>query len=206
MPPCEQPIGAANDGVKLIVGLGNPGARYNGTRHNVGFAVVDRLARGWNCPLTVEKFHAWFATADVDGERVVLLKPTTFMNRSGQAVAAAARFYQASEADLLVIGDDLALPVGRIRLRASGSAGSHNGLQSVIDYVGSPNWCRLRIGIGAAIGDPAVYVLSRFASDEESDIKKAVNRSADAVKHWVAHGVELTMTRFNGEPPDGGGS
>lgn len=192
--------------MKLIVGLGNPGARYDGTRHNVGFAVVDRLARRWSCPLTVEKFHAWFASTEVGGERVVLLKPTTFMNRSGQAVAAAKRFYQAAETDLLVIGDDLALPVGRIRLRASGSAGSHNGLQSIIDYVGSPNWCRLRIGIGAAIGDPAVYVLSRFALDEESEMDRTLNHSADAVTHWIAHGVELTMTRFNGEPPGGGGS
>jgi len=192
--------------VKLIVGLGNPGARYDHTRHNVGFDVVDALARRWQAPLTVEKFHAWFAAAEVGGEKVVLLKPTTFMNRSGQAVAAAVRFYQVAEADLMVISDDLALPVGRIRLRAGGSAGSHNGLQDVIDRLGSPNWSRLRIGIGSAVGEPAAYVLGRIGPDEEKEIAAAVNRAADAVECWIQHGVELTMTRFNGEGPKGGPS
>lgn len=192
--------------MKLIVGLGNPGARYDQTRHNVGFEVIDRLAKRWNCPLTVEKFHAWFAATDVDGERVVLLKPTTFMNRSGQAVSAAGRFYQIAESDLLVISDDLALPVGRIRVRASGSAGSHNGLQSVMDSVGSQNWSRLRIGIGAAVGDPAVYVLSRVSASEEGEMKGALDRAADAVEYWIRYGVELTMTRFNGEGSKSGPS
>lgn len=192
--------------MKLIVGLGNPGARYDHTRHNVGFEVVDRLARRWQAPLTVEKFHAWFAAADVGGERVVLLKPTTFMNRSGQAVAAAVRFYQVSEADLMVISDDLALPIGRVRLRAEGSAGGHNGLQSVIDGLGAQNWSRLRIGIGSAVGDPAVYVLGRIGPDEEKEMGAAVSRAADAVEYWIGHGVGLTMTRFNGEGSQGGPS
>lgn len=192
--------------MKLIIGLGNPGSRYDQTRHNVGFDVIDRLSRRWNCPLTVEKFHAWFAATDVGGERVVLLKPTTFMNRSGQAVSAAGRFYQIAEADLLVISDDLALPVGRIRLRANGSAGSHNGLQSVIDSLGSQNWSRLRIGIGSAIGDQAAYVLGRIAADEEKEMDAALDRAADAVEYWIRHGIELTMTRFNGEGTKGGPS
>lgn len=160
--------------------------------------MVDRLARRWNSPLTTEKFHAWFGTAEAGGTRVALLKPTTFMNRSGQAVAAAVRFYQLAEPDLLVISDDLALPVGRLRMRAGGSSGSHNGLQSVIDCLGSSSWCRLRIGIGEAVGDPAVYVLSRFTAEEAAEMEGALERAADAVEHWIAHGVDLTMTRFNG--------
>lgn len=187
--------------MKLIVGLGNPGAKYAGTRHSVGFDVVDILASRWEIGLTVEKFHAWFGRSEFHGERVVLLKPTTFMNRSGQAVLAAGRFYKLELEDLLVVTDDLALPVGRLRMRAAGSSGGHNGLQSIVDRLGTDEWSRLRIGIGGAVGEPSRYVLSRFDNTEEEVMRRARARAADAVECWIEHGVDLTMTRFNSEPP-----
>jgi PTH1 family peptidyl-tRNA hydrolase len=187
--------------VKLIVGLGNPGPQYEGTRHNVGFEVVDELAGRHGVRLASEKFHAWFAQALVAGEKVVLMKPTTFMNRSGRAVEAAIRFYRIAAEDLLVVTDDLALPVGRIRMRASGSAGGHNGLQDIIDRLGSDEWCRLRIGIGAAIGDPVVYVLGRFSPEERPVMSAVRRRAADAAGAWVTDGPVRTMSRFNGDVP-----
>lgn len=189
--------------MKLIVGLGNPGPQYAGTRHNVGFDVVDILARRWSTGMESEKFHGWFGQADVGGERAALMKPTTFMNRSGRAVLAAGQFYKLELPDLLVIADDLALPVGKIRIRAKGSAGSHNGLKSIIDTLGSDEWSRLRIGIGDRVGSGASFVLSRFDREEEEVMGIVRERAADAVEHWIRHGTDLTMTRFNGEviPP-----
>ena len=190
--------------MKLIVGLGNPGPKYAGTRHNVGFDVIDILASRWRVDLAVEKFHAWFGMGDHAGERAVLLKPTTFMNRSGRSVVAAGRFYKLELEDLLVIADDLALPPGRLRMRAQGSSGGHKGLQNVVERVGSDQWCRLRIGIGAAAGDPTVHVLSRFDQEEEEEVmRRARELAADAVECWMEHGVDLTMTRYNGDPPPG---
>lgn len=185
--------------MKLIVGLGNPGAKYSGTRHNVGFDVVDRLAARGGISLAVEKFHAWHGKGELRGESVVLLKPTTFMNRSGQAVVAAGRFYRLELADLLVVVDDLALPVGRIRVRKSGTAGGHNGLQDLIDRLGSPDWCRLRIGIGESIGDPVNYVLGRFAESEKADVQRACVRAADAAECWIEYGADAAMNRFNSD-------
>ena len=187
--------------VKLIVGLGNPGPEYEGTRHNVGFDAVDVLAARWRINLTVEKFHGWFAQVECKGQWIVLLKPTTFMNRSGQAVLAAGRFYKLGLDDLLVISDDLALPVGRLRMRVGGSAGSHKGLENIIERLGSDAWCRLRIGIGEAFGDPSAYVLGRFDDAEQEVMQRARERAADAVECWIEQGPDLTMTRFNADPP-----
>lgn len=185
----------------MIVGLGNPGPKYAATRHNVGFGVVDVLASRWDVSLATEKFHGWFATGEIGGERVVLLKPTTFMNRSGRAVLAAGRFYKLEPDQLLVISDDLALPLGRLRLRPGGSAGGHKGLQDIIDRLGTDAWCRLRIGIGEALGGPTDYVLSRFDEEEAVVMDRVRQRAADAVVCWIEHGDELTMTRFNGDLP-----
>ena len=184
----------------MIVGLGNAGPQYDGTRHNVGFEVVDVLASRRRISLAAEKFHGWFGQGEVGGERVALLKPMTLMNRSGQAVVAAGRFYKLGLADLLVIADDLALPVGRLRMRAGGSSGSHKGLQDIIDRVADDEWCRLRIGIGEAVGDAAAYVLGRFDKAEQDLIERATQKAADAVECWIENGSELTMTRFNAEP------
>lgn len=187
--------------MKLVVGIGNPGAAYTGTRHNVGFDVVDELAARAGIGMNAERFHAWFGTGERAGERVVLMKPTTFMNRSGQAVVAAGRFYKLAFADLLVISDDLALPVGRIRLRADGSSGGHNGLQDIIDRTGTDEFARLRLGIGEPIGVPANFVLGRFDEHEAKTMQRVVKRAADCVECWIEHGCDLAMTRFNGDVP-----
>jgi len=186
--------------VKLIVGLGNPGTKHAGTRHNVGFRVIDELARRCQADLSQEKFHAWFARATVAEQEVILLKPTTFMNRSGPAVLAAGRFYRLELGDLLVISDDLALPLGKLRLRGQGGAGGHNGLQDIIDRLGSEVFARLRIGIDPPIGDPVGWVLSRFSEAEESVAAAACCRAADAVECWIERGTECAMNRYNVEP------
>ena len=183
--------------MKVIVGLGNPGSRYAKTRHNVGFKVIDRLADMWQIGMDREKFHAWYGHGVIDEESVALLKPTTFMNRSGQAVAAAVRFHQVAEPDLLVISDDIALPCGRIRLKPGGSAGGHNGLQDVIDRTGSNGFARLRVGVDAPMGDQVSYVLSPFAPDERPIMDRAVERAAQAVACWMADGMDRAMNRFN---------
>jgi peptidyl-tRNA hydrolase, PTH1 family len=184
--------------VKLIVGLGNPGKQYELTRHNVGFRTVDVLAGRWRIGMSVEKFHAWFGSGMVGGEGAVLLKPTTFMNRSGQAVLAAGRFYQLELRDLLMISDDWALPLGRLRMRVRGSAGGHKGLQDAVDRLGTEEFCRLRIGIGEPVGPPTPYVLTAFSADEEEVIRPAIEQAADAVERWAAQGPEAAMNRYNG--------
>jgi PTH1 family peptidyl-tRNA hydrolase len=188
--------------VKLIVGLGNPGPKYDGTRHNVGFEVVDRLASRWDIDLSGERFHGWFGLGDCGHERVALMKPTTFMNRSGKAVLAAGTFYKLPFADLMVLCDDLALPVGRVRIRKSGSAGSHNGLQDIIDRIGTEDFPRMRIGIGERIGLGAQYVLSPFDADERALVDRVLDHASDAVQCWIECGLDIAMNRFNGDVPD----
>jgi len=186
--------------VKLIVGLGNPGKEYELTRHNVGFRVVDLLARRWRIEMRTEKFHAWFGRGMIREDQAVLLKPTTFMNRSGRAVLAAVRFYQLEAPDLVTILDDVALELGRLRMRRQGSAGGHNGLTDVITRLGSSAFCRLRVGIGGPVGDPTQYVLSRFGPDEEEQVEEALARAADAIECWVAEGPQSAMNAFNAQP------
>lgn len=183
--------------MKLIVGLGNPGAQYERTRHNVGFRVVDLLARRWRMELTREKFHAWFDTGLIRGEQVALLKPTTFMNLSGQAVQAAGSFYQLQASDLLTVTDDTALELGRMRMRLKGSSGGHNGLQDIIDRIGTQDFCRLRLGVGAPLGNRVKYVLSEFGQDEQDTVEAMIGRAADAVESWIVEGGERTMNVVN---------
>lgn len=184
--------------MKLIVGLGNPGLKYAETRHNVGFCTIDELASRWRIGTDREKFHAWFGKGEICGEPAVLLKPTTFMNRSGQAVVAAGRFYRLEHADLVVVADDLALPLGRLRLRPGGSAGGHRGLQDIISRMGTEEFARLRIGIDSAIGDAADYVLSRFNAQENAIVERVIPRSVDAIECWITSGAEEAMNRYNG--------
>lgn len=188
--------------VSLVVGLGNPGRQYEGTRHNVGYDVVDRLVRRWNAGKYGEKFHSWFVLTRFGGRRVALIKPLTFMNRSGQAVVAACRFFKANPAsDLVVIVDDMALPLGRLRLRIKGSAGGHNGLQDILDRLGGDEWLRIRVGIGPSIGSYTGHVLSRFGEDERPEVELAVDRAAEAVECWLMEGWDQAMNRFN-RPPE----
>ena len=184
--------------MKAIVGLGNPGREYAGTRHNIGFDVVDEVARRWNVQL-----RPWRSVADVvvvSTRGAVLVEPQTFMNLSGDAVSRLSAFHKLMPEDVLVVVDEVQLPVGRLRARRSGSAGGHNGLKSVIQHLGT-EFPRLRIGIGR--GDPtwdlADHVLSRVARDERDTVASAVNRAADAVELFVEDGLEAVMSRFNAE-------
>ncbi len=182
--------------MKLIVGLGNPGAEYVGTRHNLGFEVVDELARRWKMRLKTWKVVADVAVASDRG--VALAKPKTFMNLSGQAVNVIAAYYRIEPADVLVIVDEINLPLARLRARRAGSAGGHNGLRSIIEAIGS-GFPRLRIGVGRGDGrlDLVDHVLSRFGHEERDDVARAIGRAADAAEVFVTEGIEQTMNGFN---------
>lgn len=181
--------------IRLIVGLGNPGTDYAGTRHNVGFAVVNLLVAEHR--LKWEHASKWGA-AWAKSEQTLFVKPWTYMNRSGDALAAVANFYKVPAEEILVVLDDLALPLGRLRIRPDGSSGGHNGLESIFMHFGSDNIPRLRIGIGSAPGEGAVdYVLGRFFEEEKPVIEKAIVRAADAVKCAIDKGVLSAMNTFN---------
>jgi PTH1 family peptidyl-tRNA hydrolase len=189
--------------MKLVAGLGNPGDTYRGTRHNVGFEVVDRLARrhGVFADFAVMKFDAVGARwrRRPPDEDVWLVKPLTFMNASGQAVGAIVRYFNIAIADALVVCDDVNLPLGRLRARASGSEGGHNGLRSVAEHLGTLEYARLRLGVGRGDmrRDLADHVLARFEPDELPGIEDAVDRAANAVEMWLTDGLERMMNTFN---------
>lgn len=191
--------------MKLIAGLGNPGPRYAGTRHNVGFLVVDELARRWAA--SVDKYErrweAQLGEGHCDDQRVLLLKPQTYMNLSGRSVLAVQQFYKLDLSDLLVICDDMALPTGTIRLRASGTGGGQKGLENVLLRLSSIDIARLRIGIGQAPSRFASeYVTGRFAPDEREPIETAIVSAADAIECWLSKGIDAAMTRYNTGPGD----
>jgi peptidyl-tRNA hydrolase, PTH1 family len=184
--------------IRLIVGLGNPGTEYNRTRHNVGFDVVDFLASEWG--LAWQRAKNWNALW-AKGEKAILVKPASYMNRSGEPLSAVANFYKIEPAEILVVLDDLALELGRLRLRLEGGTGGHNGLESIIMHFGTEAIPRLRIGIGAAPSAGAVdYVLGRFFEEERPVVEKAVARAADAVKCAIDKGVLSAMNLFNKIP------
>jgi len=186
--------------MKLIVGLGNPGERYHHSRHNLGYKVVDELARTWSIEVRRLKFQGLFGQGTVGGQTVALLKPETYMNLSGGSVAEAVRFYKILPGELLVVVDDMDLEPGRMRLRASGSAGGHNGLKDIIARLGSDEFSRLRIGIGAAVGGGVGHVLGTFLPEEQSVIDEACERAVGAVECWLKAGIDQTMTRYNQRP------
>jgi PTH1 family peptidyl-tRNA hydrolase len=193
----------------LIAGLGNPGPDYAATRHNIGFAVVERLADQWSAVWNTNKrFNARLAKAERDGRKVTLCQPQTFMNASGEAVAAVSRFYQLPPDKVLVVLDDADLPLGQLRLRADGSCGGHHGLESVEKQMGTRAYPRLRIGIGRRRDDDreiADYVLGRFAAAERPVVQEVVDRACRQVECWLTEGIQAAMNRFNGAvsaPPD----
>ena len=187
-----------SNGVKMVVGLGNPGREYADTRHNIGFRVVDSLAQKLKIDVKKRKFAARFGRGESGDKKLILLKPWQFMNRSGSAVAKAMAFYKLSVGDLLVVSDDMALAVGAIRLRAKGSAGGHNGLADVIEKLGTDQFGRLRVGIGKSDRvDDVDYVLSRPSEKERLLLDKAAERAQEAVLCWVEHGIETAMNEFN---------
>ena len=187
--------------MKLVVGLGNPGERYEGTRHNIGFAAVEQVARTNGAEAWQRKFDGWAADCRIAGERLALLKPLTFMNRSGSAVRKALDFHKIAVEDVLVVCDDFALPLGRLRMRASGSAGGQNGLKDAILHLGTDVVARLRIGIGEPPPriDPADYVLMGFKPAEQAEAGGAVIAAGLAIEAWAAEGLEAAMNRFNGK-------
>ncbi|MBC03638.1 MAG: aminoacyl-tRNA hydrolase [Phycisphaerae bacterium] len=188
--------------MKLVVGLGNPGPEYDRTRHNVGFEVVDRLARRHGDPLNEvakSRFSGLLLEAAIGDEKVLLLKPLTFMNLSGKSVAEAMRFYKMNPAeDLMVVVDDTAIECGAVKIKPGGGAGGHNGLSDVSRLLGTDEWPRLRIGIGKPGQIPLKnYVLGRFSPDQQPLIDSALDLATEAVASWTVNGLETAMNRFN---------
>jgi PTH1 family peptidyl-tRNA hydrolase len=186
--------------MRLIVGLGNPGEKYRRTRHNAGFMVVDELAQRLPEGPLERIEDAWALKTEVAGERVVLMKPQSFMNRSGPVVEAALRWFNIEPDRLVVVSDDVALPLGTLRIRPRGSHGGQNGLRSIIETIGSEEFARLRFGIGSSepVLDLAGFVLSDFPDAEVLRVQEMVSRAADALVAMVEHGVESAMNTFNG--------
>ncbi|MBL4808585.1 MAG: aminoacyl-tRNA hydrolase [Phycisphaerales bacterium] len=187
--------------MKLIVGLGNPGMQYNNTRHNAGFMVVDALADKFAVgQIARSRFGSVTLDANIGGEKVLLIKPTNFMNRSGQSVGEALRFFKLDpEDDLLVLVDDIALPVGSIRVRKSGGAGGHNGLSDIDRVLGGANYPRIRIGVGEVprLMNQADWVLSKFMSEEMAKVKESIDKAANAAEHVLDQDITSAMNTFN---------
>lgn len=185
--------------MKVIVGLGNPGPQYRWTRHNLGFLVLDALAASLGSEFLKEKHQGLLAEASTAGTRLLLIKPMTFMNRSGDCVAPASHNKVDSPADILVITDDVNLPLGKLRIRTGGSAGGHNGLKSLIERLGSQDFPRLRLGVGdqRANGDLADHVLAKFHPEEKDTVDEMITRAVDATLTWAQHGAERAMNEYN---------
>jgi PTH1 family peptidyl-tRNA hydrolase len=185
--------------MKVVVGLGNPGRQYAGTRHNVGFAVVDLLAEGARGGRFQDRFQARVAEVEEPPHKLLLVKPQTFMNLSGRCVRQVVDFYKVAPEDLLVVCDDFNLPLGKLRVRPRGTHGGHNGLRDIQAHLGTTEYARLRIGVGAPEGDDAVdYVLGRFRPAERAVIDEAVREAAQAVLVWVHRGIADCMNEYNG--------
>ncbi len=190
----EEPV------MKIIAGLGNPGKKYAHTRHNAGFETMDRLAEKYGIRIETEKFRALTGTGLIDGTKVLLLKPLTYMNNSGISIRAACDFYKLNpEEDLIVICDDIALPPGQLRVRAKGSAGGHNGLKNIISQLGTQEFTRVRIGVGEepAGSDLADYVLATFPRDEQAEMEEAFTRAGEAAVLLLTRDAGTVMNQYN---------
>lgn len=185
----------------IIVGLGNPGTKYEGTRHNMGFDVIDRVVEDYHIPQAGTKFHSMYGIGMIEDEKCVVAKPLTYMNLSGTAVKELCSFYKVNpETNLIVISDDIDTEPGHIRIRKKGSAGGQNGLKDIIAKIGTQNFTRIRIGTGAKPEgwDLADWVLSRFSQDDRSLVDSAIVRAAEAIGVIMSDGVDMAMNRYNG--------
>lgn len=184
----------------LVVFLGNPGTKYNGTRHNAGFMAADAMAKEFNIAINKLRFKALTATVTIGGEKVLLMKPQTYMNLSGEAVGQAAKFYKISPEHVIVVSDEVAMPIGKLRIRKSGSAGGHNGLKDIIRHLGTQDFPRIRMGVGAAPHpdyDMADWVLSTFKNKDAEDMQALAERVSKAVQCYITEGPDRAMNKFN---------
>lgn len=182
----------------LIVGLGNPGSKYEDTRHNMGFQTIDRFAEKEGLRFSKLRFKAWTAEWKTgSSEKVLLMKPQTYMNLSGESVGEAARFYKIPPERVLVISDDVSLPAGKLRLRAGGSAGGHNGLKNIIQHLGSDHFPRIKVGVGAPEHDMVDWVIGKVSGEDAKVLQQAIDRAAEAIPVVLEQGLERAMNRFN---------
>ena len=184
----------------LVVGLGNPGARYESTRHNMGFLAVDRLAEREKLRFNKLRFKAWTAEWKIGEEKVLVMKPQTYMNLSGESVGAAARFYKIPAEHILVVSDDIDLPVGKLRLRSAGSAGGHNGLKNIIQHLGTDRFPRIKVGVGSpqqADYDMVDWVIGKPMGEDQRALMEALDRAGEAAKVLISDGIDRAMNRFN---------
>lgn len=191
---------ASNGFDLMIVGLGNPGTEYEGTRHNVGFAAVDAICEQYECECKKMKFKSYIGDAVIGGKRVLILKPLTYMNNSGEAVGEAARFYKIQPEKILVLFDDISLEPGVIRIRRKGSAGGHNGIKDIIAHLGSEDFPRIKIGVGAKPHpdyDLKDWVLGKFGQDDKEKIKNALQNTAKAANEILTRGIDSAMNKFS---------
>ena len=185
--------------MKAIIGLGNPGMKYAGTRHNIGFDAVTAIADKYNLSIDNKKFKGVYADGHIAGEKVLLVQPQTYMNLSGECVREVADFYKLNPDEIIIICDDINLDVGRLRIRKKGSAGGHNGLKNIIAHLGTEEFPRIRVGVGEKTEgwDLADYVLARFDKDSEPVIREALANVVGAVETWISEGIDAAMNRFN---------
>ena len=182
----------------LLVGLSNPGSKYESTRHNMGFLAVDGLARRKGFRFNKLRFRAWTAEWMVNGEKVLVMKPQTYMNLSGEAVGEAARFYKIPADHVIVISDDISLPLGKLRVRGSGSAGGHNGLKNIIAHLGTDAFPRVKVGVGAPEHDIVDWVIGPFTANERKVIDGVLDRALGAAECIITDGVSAAQNRYNG--------
>lgn len=182
----------------LIVGLGNPGIQYENTRHNIGFKVIDNIAKEYNIEINRQKFKGVYGEGFINGEKVILLKPTTYMNLSGESIMEVVDFYKLTCEDIVVIYDDISLDIGRLRIREKGSAGGHNGIKSIIAHLGTDVFPRIKVGVGQPNVDLVNYVLGKFTDEEMEVLSESIDASTKAVSEIIKYDVNTAMNKFNG--------
>ena len=181
----------------LVVGLGNIGKQYEHTRHNVGFDIIDLIGDRYNIPISREKFKGMYGEGNISGEKVILLKPSTYMNLSGESVREVTNFYKIKNENIIVY-DDISLDVGRLRIRSQGSAGGHNGIKNIIANLGTDIFPRIKIGVGQPKGELVSHVLGKFSADDSEKLKEVFKAGVDAVENIISTGIIESMNRFNG--------